>query len=109
MYRVSLSPALEAGKSVTIDVETVFSHALRPFPAEITQAEKQLVVYESNLYFYSPYKTTTQTSVVSLASSNIESYTKTKPVSTSDNTITYGPYENKAAFSQVRVTIFRNS
>ncbi|XP_064606302.1 dolichyl-diphosphooligosaccharide--protein glycosyltransferase subunit 1-like [Liolophura sinensis] len=111
VYRVSLSPALEGGKSVTIDVETVFSHALRPFPAEITQAEKQLVVYESNLYFYSPYKTTTQTSLVNLASSNIESYTKTKPVSNSDNTITYGPYENKDAFAQdnLRVHYENNS
>merc|ERR1712083_588018 len=38
-------------------------------------------------------------STVLLASSNLESYTKTKPVSLSDSTITYGPYNNIAPFS----------
>ena len=42
---------------------------------------------------------TTQTTTVTLASSNVESYTKTKPVSLSDSTITYGPHKNVAPFS----------
>lgn len=67
----------------------------------ILQAEKQLVVLNANLYFYSPYTTVTQTTVVTTNSATIESYTKTKPVSQSDNTLTYGPHENKAPFSEV--------
>ena len=91
---------------MTVTVETVHSHTLKPYPSQITQAEKQLVQFQANVLFLSPYKTTTQTTTVTCASNNIESYTKTvKPVHASDSTITYGPFEDKAAFSQVRMLI----
>jgi len=99
-FRVELDPALAAGKTSTFEVEAVFSHVLQPYPSEIQQAEKQLVVYEGNLYFYSPYSTTSQSTLVSTTNSNVESYTKTKPVSQSESSITYGPYEDKAPFSE---------
>merc|ERR1711978_723435 len=47
----------------------------------------------------------TQTTTVSLASSNIESHTKTKPVSVSDSSITYGPHNNIAPFSSGEMII----
>ena len=49
----------------------------------------------------SPYKIGTQTTKVLLSSSNVESFTKVKPSSQSDTTITYGPYENIAPSTQV--------
>lgn len=104
-YRVQLESVLNSGKTTTIEVEAVFSHVLEPFPAEIAQAEKQLVVLQTNLYFYSPYTTTTQTTAVTTTSSNVESYTKTKPVSQSDTTISYGPYEDKAPFSEAPLKV----
>ena len=101
-YRINLASNLDAGKQVTVTVETVHSHTLKPYPSQITQAEKQLVQFQANVLFLSPYKTTTQTTTITCASNNIESYTKTvKPVHASDSTITYGPFEDKAAFSQV--------
>merc|ERR1712080_219967 len=39
------------------------------------------------------------------ASANVESYTKTKPVSLSDTTLTYGPYKNLAPFSASELVI----
>ena len=48
---------------------------------------------------------TTQTTTVALASSNVESYTKTKPVSLSDSTITYGPHKNVAPFSSSELIV----
>ncbi|RUS86217.1 hypothetical protein EGW08_006012 [Elysia chlorotica] len=104
-YRVTLRSALDAGKTTIVDVEAIFSHVLRPYPSEIAQAEKQLVVLEANLYFYSPYPTTSQTTTVITTSSNVESYTKTKPVSQSDTSIIYGPYEDKAAFSEAPLKV----
>ncbi|XP_059148604.1 dolichyl-diphosphooligosaccharide--protein glycosyltransferase subunit 1-like [Physella acuta] len=104
-FRVTLPSALDVSKSVTVDVEAVFSHILRPYPSEITQAEKQLVVLDTNLYFYSPYTTVSQTTVVHTANSNIESYTKTKPVTQSDSTITYGPFDEKAPFSEAQLKV----
>lgn len=76
-------------------IEAVFTKALIPHPARITQSERQLVKYHGHLYFFSPmYKTVTQKTTVHLASKNVESYTQVKPVILSENTVTYGPYEN---------------
>jgi len=105
IYRIDLPFALDTGKDITLDVDTIFGHSLQPFPTHITQAEKQLVKFTGNLYFYSPYRTQTQTSVVTCASSAIDYYTKEKPVSASDKTITYGPYENVDPFKQSELTV----
>lgn len=104
-YRVTLPSGLDAGKSVTVEVEAVFVHSLSPYPSQITQAEKQYVVFEGNLYFYSPYKTVTQKTLVTTSSTTLESYTKTKPASLSENVITYGPYEDKAPFSEAALKV----
>jgi len=98
-WKIELKNSLSAGASTTISVEFVLGKALEMFPAAISQKEKQLVRFTGNLYMFSPYTTTTQTSTVLLASSSLESYTKTKPVSLSDSTITYGPYNNIAPFT----------
>ena len=102
-YRVELPSGLAAGKSIALEVEAVFAHSLTPYPSQITQAEKQYVVFEGNLYFYSPYQTVSQKTAVTTSSTTLESYTKTKPVSLSENVISYGPYEDKAPFSEVGV------
>ena len=100
-YEVRLRAPLEGGKQTTVDVETAYSHALRPYPAQITQAEKQFMEFTANAYFFSPYKTVSQTTVVNCASSTIESYSKVKPVAVSESTVTYGSYENKEPYSSV--------
>ena len=90
-----------AGSSPSVlYIETVFTKAQVPHPTHITQQEKQLVRFYGQLYFYTPYKTATQKTTVLLSSRNVESYTQVKPVSHSDTTITYGPYENAAPLSE---------
>lgn len=102
--RIALN--VEAGGSAKVLVGTVFTHHLAPHPSEITQKEKQLVQYRGNAYLYSPYKVTAQTTKILLSSSSVESFTKVKPSSQSDSTITYGPYENIAPFTQVALDFF---
>ncbi|KAJ8867481.1 hypothetical protein PR048_031283 [Dryococelus australis] len=104
-WRINLEDTLQPGKTAVLDVETVFSKLLAPLPAAIAQKEKQLVVYDGNHYAYSPYFTTKQTTVVTVASRNVESYSKLKPVSQSDTTIMYGPYEKVPAFSIDKMSI----
>lgn len=104
-YKITLSSSLEPGQIVKVLVGTVFTHHLSPHPKEITQKEKQLVQYRGNAYIYTPYKVTTQTTKVLLSSSTVESYTKVKPSSQSDSTITYGPYENVAPLSEEGIII----
>lgn len=118
----SYSMTLSAGSLPTIYIETVYAKALLPYPTEIVQGDRQLVRYFGNAYFYSPYKTLTQKTVVHLASKSVESFTQLKPSSQADTQITYGPYENIArkllkfysnfdlkVFKNSNLTIFRNS
>lgn len=92
-----------AGAKLRVKVETVLSHVLRPFPTQITQAERQLVVFQGNHYLYSPYPTRTQTTRVRLASKTVESYSKLGNPSKTDEVIEYGPFRDIAPFSQVRL------
>lgn len=79
-----------------ITIECTFAKALQPYPTTITQAERQLVRYFGSGYFYSPYKTLTQKTIIQLASRSVESFTPLKPSIHSDTQIVYGPYENIA-------------
>jgi oligosaccharyltransferase complex subunit alpha (ribophorin I) len=100
-YQVAFpsSAPLGAGSSIEVEVETVFTKYLQAFPEEITQKDKQLIKFIGNHYFYTPYKTTKQNTKVLLASRNVESFTKLKPFSQSDSTISFGPFENIAPLS----------
>ena len=101
VYKVDFTTELGAGQSLTFEVEITMFDELKPLPAEISQAERQLVLYSGNQYFYSLYATKRQSTVFNLASDKTESYSQLKPVSKSDTTITYGPYENVKPFEQV--------
>jgi oligosaccharyltransferase complex subunit alpha (ribophorin I) len=98
---------LAAGKSLKFEVEVVLFNSLKPYPTEITQAEKQYVLFKGNHYYYSIYQTVSQTTVVNLASDKTESYSQLKPTSKQDTAITYGPYENIKSYEQVREYILK--
>ncbi|EFA11223.1 dolichyl-diphosphooligosaccharide--protein glycosyltransferase subunit 1 [Tribolium castaneum] len=105
VYSVQLKQPLATGRTAGIILEAVFTKGLVPYPNSITQKEKQLVRYFGNHYFYTPYATSKQTTSVTLSSRSVESYTKLKPVSQSDSTLTYGPYSDIPAFSQDRMIV----
>lgn len=110
LYRVDFSEELSAGKSAQIQVEVVLFGLVRPYPEEISQHEKQLVVFKGNHFYYSLYPTRSQTTSVNLASDKTESYSQLKPTSKSDSTITYGPYESSKPFEQNELSVhFENS
>lgn len=105
LYRIDFKSELAAGKSLTFEVELVLFDLLRPFPAEITQNDKQYVLFKGNHYYYSLYATKAQTTVVNLASDKTESYSQLKPTAKSDAAITYGPYENVKPFEQSELSV----
>lgn len=110
LYKIDFNTELASGQSVTFEVEVTIFDELKPLPAEITQTEKQLVVYTGNQYYYSLYLTKKQTTTFNLASDKTESYSQLKPVSKSDSTITYGPYENVKPFEQNELKVhFENN
>lgn len=104
-YSVQLNQPLESGRSTTVLLEAVYAKSLVPYPSSIAQKEKQLVRYFGNHYFYTPYITNKQKTELVLSSKNIESYTKLKPVSQSDSTITYGPYNSIQPFTEDEMII----
>ncbi|XP_015240953.1 dolichyl-diphosphooligosaccharide--protein glycosyltransferase subunit 1 [Cyprinodon tularosa] len=99
-YKVMLPSSLAAGAQLKVKTEMTFSHVLRPFPTQITQAERQLVIFQGNHYMYSPYPTRSQTTRVRLASKTVESYTKFGNPSKTDEIIEYGPFRDVAPFSE---------
>lgn len=100
-FTVKLPVALDPGAKISVIVEAVYTHVLQPYPTQITQSEKQFVVFEGNHYFYSPYPTKTQTMRVKLASRNVESYTKLGNPTRSEDLLDYGPFRDVPAHSQV--------
>uniref|UniRef100_A0A8C2ZTB4 Dolichyl-diphosphooligosaccharide--protein glycosyltransferase subunit 1 n=1 Tax=Cyclopterus lumpus TaxID=8103 RepID=A0A8C2ZTB4_CYCLU len=99
-YKVHLPSSLAAGAQLKTKVEMTLSHVLRPFPTHITQAERQLVVFQGNHYLYSPYPTRSQTTRVRLASKTVETYTKLGNPSKNDEILEYGPFRDVAPFSE---------
>ncbi|OTF76008.1 hypothetical protein BLA29_004939 [Euroglyphus maynei] len=118
-YKIDLGEfAIPSGSSIQLEIEATFTHLLDPYPIEINQADRQLVVYNGRIYFPTPYMTETQTTRVRLPSSTgAESYTKLRPVTYSDRFINYGPYDkipptNDAAESgneELRVHVENNT
>lgn len=110
-FKVSLPSSLAQDQAISVTVEAVFSHALKPFPEKIGQSDKQLVLFKCNTVLYSPYEVKEQKTTVKLPSSTIESYTRLKPSSSSDNTITYGPYKDSKPFRthQMKIHFENNS
>jgi oligosaccharyltransferase complex subunit alpha (ribophorin I) len=106
VYRIELPNELRAGQTITLEIEVAHAHALRMYPTEITQGERQLVLYKTNANYYSRYTSQTQKTTVTLPTDRAEAYTQTpKPVAKSEQTITYGPYENVAALTRNDISL----
>jgi oligosaccharyltransferase complex subunit alpha (ribophorin I) len=99
LYRVEAGRTLAPQASMDLVVHFVFTHRMKPYPAAISQNEKQLVQYHGNHFVFSPYTVQSQTTNVKLASSTIESKTEQAPTSVKGDVITYGPYEDIQPFS----------
>jgi len=104
-WKIKFSQPLASGERAKVQITVVFAGVLRPYPKEIKQSEKQKILFTGNAHLYSPYEVKAESVRFSLPTTQIESYTKTKPVTVSDNTITYGPYENLKAFSEFSVSV----
>ncbi|CAH0724571.1 unnamed protein product, partial [Brenthis ino] len=104
-WRVELKDTINAGSTAVYTIESVYTKALLPYPTAITQQEDQLVKYNGNLYFFSPYDVLSQKTNVLLNTKSIESFTKVKPYSQPDVSILYGPYPNIAPFTEKELSI----
>ncbi|VDP33165.1 unnamed protein product [Soboliphyme baturini] len=85
---------------------------LQPFPTHIMQKDQQYVVFNGNLYFFSPYTVKKQSLHVKLSAGALEYYSKqVQPVRRNGTTLVYGSYENVGPYSKspLRVHYENNS
>ncbi|KPJ09440.1 Dolichyl-diphosphooligosaccharide--protein glycosyltransferase subunit 1 [Papilio machaon] len=104
-WRVELKEPINAASSLVLTAESVYTKSLLPYPTAITQQEDQLVKYNGNLYFFTPYPVTSQKTSVAMITKAVESFTKVKPFSQQDGTILYGPYSNTGPFTEKELSV----
>lgn len=104
-YSVALPKALGKGDIVNLELYYVLTNVVKPFPAEISQADPQLLLFEDSHYGLSAYPVKSQVTVVRLPNGNVESFTKKDPSKQSDLDLKFGPYENVNAFEFSPLTI----
>lgn len=98
-FAISLKNPLATGESVTLEVLYVLTHALEPFPAEISQSESQLVYYHDSALLLSPYHIKKQTTFIRTPSTRVESFTAVEPTNRAGTELKYGPYEDRSPYS----------
>lgn len=91
--RLTLPEALPPGGRARLEVYVALSKQLTPFPAEIGQQDKLLVLFSDTHFAIVPYAVKEQTTSVTLApSSSLLSYTEKAPVKTSGQSFRLGPF-----------------
>ncbi|TVU48519.1 hypothetical protein EJB05_08157 [Eragrostis curvula] len=109
-FSALLPKPLEKGKSLNLDVLTVFTHSLQPFPEEITQADAQLVVYQDSAHYLSPYPVKSQALTIRLPGGRVESYTRQPNAKLVNSELKYGPFTDLPPFSYSPVIVhFENN
>lgn len=95
-YEVDLT-GQDATKQPII-VTSVYTKLSEPYPAEISQNERQLVRYRGIQTSLSLYPTKTITTRIKLpSSSRLESFTKASKMTTGTNKLIYGPFKDVPA------------
>lgn len=65
-WEVELAESLAAGSLATVESFAVYADVQVAYPAEISQGEQQLMVYNDNVYVLSPYQVSTQITEASM-------------------------------------------
>lgn len=60
MYAAVLPKGLKKNEEITLELETVQTHATYPWPASVGQNDPQLLKYDTDMFVISPYPTKVQ-------------------------------------------------
>eukprot|EP00906_Rhabdomonas_costata_P030259 RCo042757 len=90
-FQITLAHDLKDHPTVTLVQD--FFNTVTPLPREIARQENQFVLFQDDLYFLTPYPVQTQTTVLLLPSSKVESLGPiSELVKRNANNITCGPF-----------------
>ncbi|KAJ3084019.1 proteasome regulatory particle base subunit [Quaeritorhiza haematococci] len=106
-FKVKLSAPLKGeDDKTTLYVKLAYTHLVAPFPHEIPQTGRQLLLFQGDAYLNSPYESEKQKTTFKLPSSDVSEYTsEPKPVSKSGKQIVYGPYTGVAAHTSKKIIV----
>ncbi|XP_050433899.1 dolichyl-diphosphooligosaccharide--protein glycosyltransferase subunit 1 [Adelges cooleyi] len=88
-----------------IVVQYILINALNPHPEEITQKDRQLMMFYGNAFFYSPYKSLKSSIKYQTGTRRVEEYTNLNPVTQSSGDIIYGTHGPLEPFSYSQINI----
>lgn len=98
LYEVTLNHYIPSHEKLQIFIEEQYYNRMIPFPTHITLMEDQLVRFEDNVLFYSPYVVESQKIVYKMPSTPI-SFTEKPEVNQRGGSVEYGLFKNIAPFS----------
>jgi len=99
------SRPLRSKGRVPLVIEYVLTNALYPHPEEITQKDRQLMMFYGNSYFYTPYKSLKSSIKYQTGTRRIEDYTNFSPVSLNSGDIIYGPHGSLEPFMYSQISL----
>lgn len=109
-FSVALLNPLSAGETVTLEVLYIMTHALEPFPAEISQSESQLVYYRDSAIILSPYHIKQQSTFIKTPTTKVESFTRVEPFNRAGKELKYGPFDDRTPYSYSPIIVhFENN
>ncbi|KAL0949980.1 hypothetical protein HGRIS_009994 [Hohenbuehelia grisea] len=99
---IKLPKRLGLNETLNIVLDTVQTHATKPWPEQSAQKDEQALIYKTGLYVISPYRTLVQRTKLKSPSPRIISHTELEdisfatgaPFTKSGSTVTYGPFNN---------------
>lgn len=101
----NVSRPLRSKGRAPLVVEYVLINALYPHPEEITQKDRQLMMFYGNAYLYSPYKSLKSSVKFQTGTRRIEDYTNINPVSLNSGDIVYGPFGSLEPFAYSQISL----
>ncbi|CAH0489122.1 unnamed protein product [Peronospora farinosa] len=99
LYTVLLKKPVAKKETGAVKVTAYFTRVLKPYPAEITQVDDQLVLFNTSHLVISPYLTKTQTTKLKLPSNSVERAHGVEPMSRKGSVFILGPYPDISAFA----------
>lgn len=99
LYTVQLKNTVSKGEKGIVKITAYYTRVLTPYPAEISQKEDQLVLFETSHLIKSPFVTKTQTTKLKLPSGKVESIRAADPILRKGSVVTLGPYTNVESFA----------